>query len=498
MISRSSPVLIVGIAMLSCLAALGSELEERFTLGEQEIVLKVSYENDTYEPWGRVLAKVVTSHLPELVELAGRPYPDSAISIHMSDDLQETLGLDMAYLGDGRFAVLKKGKRGVFRAHAVLAALATVITREAAAEPWLQQALAHLLTFELLRKHPELYHAYTYRDEVVEDALLTDPFANTLTGWQATKPMLGRLTQSEAAFGFAMLHLVQVHLGGDVVVQAMKQLATNESPVTVDELITQLDAITEKTNRGLFLKWAVTPTDADIEAARPWSLSDLEDKDDDGLLGFEEEQAGTNPAKADTDGDRRLDGEEVHDDQTNPLEADPPASAVRFDGKPDEWLRLKKFKITDRKGDTKHAVEGADLYSFAIFCDDQFLYLLLEADSFKNPRVTYNIAFDADHDKNWDAVLGFRGTRSRWLGETHNQNNFAWVEWKNNRRLSIAVSETFAEIRIPRDAVRLGEMPIVLVYSKAKNSEGRSLQVDTLLREKIDLARWRQSSSDAK
>ena len=46
------------------------------------------------------------------------------------------------------------------------------------------------------------------------------------------------------------------------------------------------------------------------------------DKDDDGLTNKEEEELGTDPEKADTDGDGLSDGDEVLTHESNPLEAD--------------------------------------------------------------------------------------------------------------------------------------------------------------------------------
>ncbi len=481
--------LLVTIVSLLAFAPPGraDEQTERIRGMDGEIEVKVTYPGDAYGPWAQVVLGYVRKGLPLLEQAAGFAFPRKEIEIAFADDLADTHGLDAWYVGRGRIWAVRVGRRKGMRGHQILSALGHIYGEALVTEPWLQQAIGYLLTLEALEHAHEIYHAWTFRDELVEDARRAGK--PKLEDWKPAGMVPDEYLTAfgEAAFGFAMLFAVDVTLGRGKVLEAVRAMHERKSPGSLFDFMEALEKAADKPVRDLFVGWAYAPgSDDPPSTLNPNAIRDL---DDDGLLECEEAAAGTDATSPDTDLDGRLDGEEVHDEHTDPLHADPPRP-VRFDGDAKEWLRLKKFKVSDKKGDSRSDAPGTDLHAVALAADADFIYVLVLADTFSNPKVKYTLVFDVQHDKVWDYAIGFRGTRHRWLGVTHNQKDWSWAEWRNDRRMSLWVKEGVAEMRIPRAALELGDKPTFMVYTTIRDENGKTIYADATLREPFDLARW--------
>ncbi|GIW72520.1 MAG: hypothetical protein KatS3mg102_2062 [Planctomycetota bacterium] len=488
-----SPALLASLLAGAAVAALpvqarAGEYTATLALQRGEVQLTIAYEGEEHARWAEVVAEYVREGLPRLERAAGFPYPYDQVAVRLDLQRLDTRGLDAAHLGEGRFAIAKQGKRGGMRGHQVWSALGHAFGARVSSEPWLQQALGYLYTFEALREAHWVYHAWTFRDEVIEDAIKAGRIV--CAEWRPAGEVAGLAADGPPAVGFAMLCCAEVELGAGKVREAARVLAERPAPGSVGEFIEALGSAAGKPARAYFVGWAFERAGEDPEPALGYE--DFSDRDDDGLLAIEERRHGTDSANPDTDGDGRLDGEEVHDWQSDPLRADPPLGPVTFDGDPKEWLRLKKFKLVDKPGDSRSTERGTELRACALACDQRFLYLLVEADAMDNPKVKYNLALDPDGDGVWDWVVGLRSSRERWLGVTHNQKDWSWAEWRNDRTMALWVKDRWAEMRIPLAAMRgLGERPVFMLYTTVPGPDGATVYADSCLRERFDMARWR-------
>jgi hypothetical protein len=480
----------LGLAtVLSMTGTAAAEEKTDTILGEAgEIQLKVIYPTEEYEAWADVVVNYVHKGIPLLEKAAGFPYPLDTIEVEMAEDEAETRGLDAWYEGAGRISARRIGKRKGMRGHQVLSALSHAFGAKITGEVWLQQAIGYLITMEALKEAHWIYHAWTFRDELVEDAIRAGK--PKLEGWEpgGTVGDAYLTAFGEAAYGFSMLFAVDVSIGDGKVMETIRTMSGRGEPGSLLDFMDELEKAADKPVRDLFTGWAYTPGEDDP----PATLTDdaIQDLDDDGLLVCEEAVAGSDPDEPDTDKDSRLDGEEVHDDSTDPTLEDEPRTKVRFDGDAKEWLRLKKFKVTDQKGEKRAAERGTDLHTVALFCDAEFVYLLVTADAFDNPKVKYTLVFDTQQDGIWDYAIGFRGTRHRWIGVTHNQKDWSWAEFRNDRRMALWVKGGVAEMRIPRGALEIGARPKFMVYTTVRGPDGKTIYADSTLREDFDVPRW--------
>lgn len=446
----------------------------------------VTVEADGEDAWAAAVRTVVEEAVPVLEKVAGFDCPAEEIKVTLAKDGSATFDLDARYAGDGSLLVCKQGKHRGFRGHVVVAALARAFTEKVTTLPWLQEALAYLLAYRALDELPQIQHDRTWLFEVLGEARGA---AGQLDVWEP-RPVEGGVVDPEIALAVGYLYAVSRTLGDDVFQQAMAGAVTGGKGAypTLEAFVAALDEAAGKPTRAHFLNWALAVDAAGEEAQPEWTPGELYDPDGDLLLNFEEEQAGTDPENKDSDGDGRLDGEEVHDLGTDPSKKDP-APKVPLDGNVRKWLRLKKFKANDRPNDAKVDVKGAELISVAVCADEEAMYVLLEADAFEDPKITYNLGFDRDGDDVFDYYLSFRSSGHRWLVVTHGQKDLSWAEYRHDERIGLHVGETHAELRIPLDAMRLEPKFTLLAFTRAQ-VDGKNRTGDAI-RDKVDLDRFR-------
>jgi len=478
LVSAGVPVL-VGVAGLAAPRRAAAQ-----NAGKKPAIVVQAPEGE--EIWKGFVTGVIEAGLPALEKAAGFAFPEDALDVSFAKDGTATRDLDAVYTGEGRLLVRKTGKRKGVRGHAILTALAHAFSQRVTEDAWLQEVLAYLYTYHALEDLPQIYHPRTFLLEVLTDARKAKQVV--LDKWEPG-PVTGLTADPAIAVAFAYMYATDRTLGDAALKEAGAAIVADGDPVGFADFEAALAKAAGKPVRPYFLGWYHRKKKAgDGEPA--FKVQDLYDPDHDLLLNFEEKQAGTDPKKADTDDDGRLDGAEVFDLHSDPTAKDPRAK-VPIDGNFRKWLRLKKFKSTDKKGDAKVKVAGADLVSYAITSDDTFLYVLVESDAMSNPKVVYNVAFDREGDRIFDVIFSFRSTRQRWFVDTHGQKDLSWAEYKNNRRMSLFVRGKQAEARIPLKALGIEGKVTVLVYTRAKGPDGKTKYADACAREKVDLDRWK-------
>ncbi len=306
----------------------------------------------------------------------------------------------------------------------------------------------------------------------------------------------------EVARAFAFLYEVDGQLGG-ACRKAVAALGGADRKAPLKEF---MDRVAQNAGEGTdavpyFIGWAYLDPSGEGPAPK-LDRTDHADSDGDGLLNFEEQKRGTDKANADTDGDGIPDGEEV-DAGSDPKTRTASKAPVKIDGDPKEWMRLKKYTFQDQEGDAKESITGADLKFVKLCRDDAFLYVLFEADSFENADVIYELRIDVGDDgvpldSNkpeeqkkvvWNYVIGFRITEdAKWIGETHNSRDMTWTEWKNHRRMALAIKDRAAELRIPLDALSLPDRVLLFPDTVAK---GNTLMTDAVARHAVDLSKFK-------
>ncbi|MHC4392236.1 MAG: hypothetical protein ACYS22_13105 [Planctomycetota bacterium] len=487
---RGARVVALGLALgftlgAASLAQAGTH-EDSVALGEGEVTIQIEHP-DGEELWAQAVALVVKDILPQLEKTTGLSW-SSPVQIGFAEDGSKTRGLDALPQDDGTILVRKTGKRKGFRGTAVAVALAKGRIDKVISEPWLAETLAYVTTFNALREAHAVYHEQTFFGEVLSEARGA---MGTLKGWAATTVDTPRaMADPDIALAFGYMYLVDRNLGEGVIAGA---LAKAESLGTVD-LKGFINALSDGTGESCethFIGWAVDTdafeTEEDIPAR--WKKSDLFDRDKDMLLDSAEADAGTDPQNKDTDGDGRGDGEEVLIDGTDPMKKDRPRKVI-IDGDAKEWLRLKKFKAQDIPDDAKDkTVKGGELKATAICRDKDYIYVMIEADAFEGALVSYNIGFDVGSDRVFDYLMTFRATGNKWVADTHGTKDLSWSEYKNDKRLDLAIQDNHAEVRIPRDMLRLPDEFTLLVYTRAK-VDGKTIYVDACPREKVNLSRF--------
>lgn len=484
--------------------------------GGKDVKITVRYPSGEKDGkrWAESLRAVCEKSLPALGKAAAFAPANDALEVKYAFGPEETDGYDAA-LRDGTLYCRKNTARkdpGMYRAGFrnfwVTYALARLWADQVARPEWLRAGVAHLLVYRALKEAPQLYDARTYRDELLEEMKKrTDE--GPLDQWSPAPPLAAEsgvvssvehpVPAPEAAAVFAFLYEIDVSCD-QAVLKAIAEAGAGGTPIGGKDFQQMvIKAAGERGGPNLFIGWA----SGDPQGTLTPKLDKLDvvDSDSDGLLNFEEVIHGTDKAKPDTDGDGVLDGEEV-EDGTNPAKKDVKRSKVKLDGDPKEWLRLKKFTFQDKEGDAKEKITGADVKFVKICSDAKNIYLLLEADSFENADVAYQICFDAgddgvpmdsnnpDEQKKavWNYVVGFRGDGSKWMGETHNVKDWSWAQWKNHRRLLLHVKDNFAEIRIPLSSMELPQKFLFMVYTTAKDG---ALVADSVLRQPLDLSKFR-------
>jgi hypothetical protein len=493
----------------------GADVEETFSVTVEKATMSIKIKHPKgEEAWAKTVRAALEKGLPPLSRTAGFKPSREDLVVKFAPGTAETGGYE-AFMAPDELFVRKKCSRGGYHAHWVLAAAASLWTEQVAKPEWLKRGLAHLYVQRALKSAPAIYEARAYRDEILEERLKVQDEA-PLDQWTPAPPGAGVAPEEQpvplphVAKAFAYLYLVDGRLEGKLLAAA-KSVATGEDdtprgPLATREFVGAVSKAAGKDVAEYFVGWAYA---APPEGGPPPKTdpTDLMDSDMDGLLNFEEEVHGTDKAKADTDGDKVPDGEEV-EDGTNPKEKDAKRTKVRIDGDGKEWMKLKKFSMQDMKGDAKKdgdkVVTGGDLLFCKVACDEKYLYVMLEVDdAFTNPDCVYTLAIDAGDDgvpmdsKNpeeqrkvvWNYMIGFRPENPRpWIGVTHNQKDQSWMEWRNHWRLGLALKEKVAELRIPIKALELPDKVLIMAYVRAKDGK---LSVDSVQRELFDMAKFR-------
>lgn len=490
--------------------------------GEVEVPFTVTLEKGSLSvrilhPKGEELwAKVVKAHLerglPAIAKAAGFGPGKEHLDVRFAATASETGGYEAALTPEA-LLVRKTGARKGVHGFWILNAAARMWTEQVAKSEWLKGGLTHLLVHHALKSAPLVYEPRAYRDEVLEERLKVTDEA-PLDQWTPAPPGGGPVEEQavalpQVALAFGYLYDIDRRLEGKLV-QAAAAVALGEKdvekgPLATKDFVAAVSKIAGADATEYFTGWAIAPKEGG--PTPKLDKTDLMDSDLDGLLNFEEDLEGTDKAKADTDGDKVPDGEEV-EDGSNAKEKDAKRGKVRLDGDPKEWLKLKKFSMQDQEGDAKKdgdkIIAGGDLKFVKVACDEKYLYVMLEVtDGFTNPDCVYTIAIDTADDGVpldskkpeeqrkvvWNYLVGFRTDNPRpWIQVTHNQKDYSWAEMRNHWRLGLAVKENHAELRIPLAPFEIPDKILLMTYVKAKDG---ALSVDSAQREVFDLAKWR-------
>jgi hypothetical protein len=474
--------------LCAALPARAGELRKSVALSVEQVEVSISYPGDERKRWAESVMQTIEAGLAPLEKAAGFVSPVKSIEVFYADGPGASGGFEAQWKGEGRVAVRQKGARGGYHGHWVLFALAHAWSERVAAEPWAREALAHFYVWKALRDAPQIYDSRTYRDELIQEAARADE--TPLDGWQPPSAEADGAggerpaALAQPARGMLFLCCVERRIGEGAIARASHAVSAT-GPGGTAALAAAIGQ-GGKPAEDLFLGWAVKVTDP-AKQHPALRTQDIGDGDDDSLLDFEERELGTDPNRNDTDQDGALDGEEVFDTHTDPRAKDAPAAPVKLDGETNEWMRLRKFSLQDRKGDTRDAsVKGGDLLRVQLCADARYLYLALETDSLENAQVKYGFEIDANGDGVGDYIFGFRGDRQRWIGDTHGVKDLSWCEWKNHRGIVIRTKDAVAEMRVPLSAIGKPEKFELLVYS-----ETRAGMLDTCLRASVDLEKWR-------
>lgn len=472
-----------------------AELKDKVALSAGEAELKVKYPDDERKRWAETVLAAAKDGLPALEKAAGFACPVSSFTLEYAEEAGAADGFEARWKGDGKVAVRQKAARGGYHKHWVLTALAHAWAEKVATEPWLRESLAHFFVWQALAELPAIYDQRTYRDEIVQEA--AKAAETPLDGWTPapkadTNAGADNPTAwAEVARGMLMLCCVERQLGEGTIAKAAAAVSGTKAGGTKEFMEAVGVAAGGKPAEELFLGWAIPIPEDDDEKKPALETAGIKDGDDDSLLDFEEKALGTDPKKADTDGDGWNDGEEVFFEKTDPRTKDAVAPKVRLDGDGKEWMKLKKFSLQDGdKADAKGGVKGAELRKLNLCADKKYAYFLLEVDSFANAEVKYTIAFDNDQDETFDYYVGWRGDTQRWIGDAHGVKDLSWCEWKNHRGIMIRYKEavpSVCELRVPLAAVGDPKKTTLLVYS----GTAKEAVIDSLLRTTIEVDRWR-------
>ncbi|MBI3726356.1 hypothetical protein HY251_20715 [bacterium] len=379
------------------------------------------------------LARAAVVALPELERAAGFPYPrdfDVAIRVHAA---KSDCGGEVGFY-DSREKCIHAW-RGIASWLLVHELAHAWFLEKFSSERWIVEGLAHHAALRVLRSRPDLGDEAWVRKGFV--ASLDAGEDVPLSSWSPPFPFPPGWSEADerkknAFYGKAALFfdLASAKLGEAALARANARVAALASPVDAAAYQNAL----EKENASaasLVPGWIRKGSYA--EACSPRALRD---DDGDGLTAAEEAALGTDPGKADTDGDGRLDGDEVFFYRSDPLTKDAP-------------LPETSAEVTDAEGDAKDGVLEADLLVVRARSDGVLLGLEVETKGgFEREDVFWSFSIDVDSGQD-EVILGFGRKHDPWIGRTKGDPDLSRVEWRGVSAFRVAIDGKRARVSVP-------------------------------------------------